>query len=98
MWTCLSSARYYRPTKYAKPWKCCRRRWVEGSPNIKRPNISLWILREEPLLGEGLVHQWGANVNYGGIFICPNCKAPTYFPPQTQDQYPGSSFGNNVEH
>src|SRR5437867_12994642 len=34
----------------------------------------------------------------GGIFICPACCAPTYFPPKEQRQIPGSAFGNDVAH
>ncbi|MGA3171047.1 MAG: DUF4145 domain-containing protein [Chthoniobacteraceae bacterium] len=35
---------------------------------------------------------------YGGVFICPRCEAPTYFPPQESRQVPGPSIGNRVNH
>ncbi len=34
----------------------------------------------------------------GGVFVCPSCQAPTYFPPDEQRQVPGNAFGNDVTH
>jgi DNA-directed RNA polymerase subunit RPC12/RpoP len=34
----------------------------------------------------------------GGVFMCPQCRAPTYFPPNEARQIPGSSFGHPVSH
>ena len=45
----------------------------------------------------GQTHQAKAN-QVGGVFICPECNAPTYFPPKEQRQIPGSLFGNDVSH
>src|SRR5439155_24570066 len=38
------------------------------------------------------------NSQLGGVFICPECAGPTYFPPNEQRQIPGSGFGNDVAH
>jgi len=37
-------------------------------------------------------------MRYGGIYICPSCKGPTYFRPNDNIQFPGPAFGNDVEH
>jgi Domain of unknown function (DUF4145) len=34
----------------------------------------------------------------GGIFICPNCRCPTFITPGDRRQIPGSPVGNNVAH
>lgn len=39
----------------------------------------------------------GSGTQIGGIYICPNCGAPTFFSPQG-DVLPSPSFGNPVEH
>jgi hypothetical protein len=33
----------------------------------------------------------------GGIHICPNCGAPTFFPLITSEQYPGIKLGNDIK-
>src|SRR5229473_6664519 len=38
------------------------------------------------------------NSQHGGVFICPACQAPTYFPPDEKRQIPGVAFGNHVAH
>ena len=39
----------------------------------------------------------GSGKQKGGIYICPNCQGPTFFPPYLSKQIPGISFGNSVK-
>src|SRR5438477_477826 len=36
--------------------------------------------------------------HHGGIYICPQCSAPTFFSPDETRQIPGPTFGNNVSY
>jgi len=42
-------------------------------------------------------HGDASGVQVGGLYICPNCGAPTFFSPQS-DVLPSPPFGNEVEH
>jgi Domain of unknown function (DUF4145) len=46
-------------------------------------------------LGYGLRHNQG--FQKGGIYICPNCLAPTFITPDSQ-QFPSTAFGKAVDH
>jgi hypothetical protein len=42
-------------------------------------------------------HQDASGVQVGGIYICPNCRGPAFFPP-TGGVYPSPAFGTPVLH
>ena len=48
--------------------------------------------------GYKIIATGNANTQYGGVFICPRCQAPTYFPSQEKRQVPGPSIGHGVNH
>jgi hypothetical protein len=43
------------------------------------------------------IHQDGSGQIVGGVWICTNCHAPTFFSP-SNGKFPESSFGNSVKH
>ena len=42
-------------------------------------------------------HSDGSGSQIGGVYICPNCGAPTFFSPQG-DVLPSPAYGNAIEH
>lgn len=38
----------------------------------------------------------GSGSLLGGVYICPTCQAPTFFPPFSDEQIPGPRFGGGV--
>lgn len=48
--------------------------------------------------GFAIHHVGNVNSQNGGVYICPSCQSPTFFPPGGAGQVPGSSFGNKVQY
>ena len=48
--------------------------------------------------GYKIIEGGNATTQRGGVFVCPRCQAPTYFPPNEERQVPGTSMGHSVNH
>jgi hypothetical protein len=48
--------------------------------------------------GYSLVARNNLDHQVGGVFICPNCRGPTYLVPPQKLKFPGNSFGHSVAH
>lgn len=85
-----------------KPGKFEHRAW--SAPTTLKPQIYVCgycgakVSSEKGYKIINLAANKPIETQHGGVFICPSCNGPTYFPPDESRQVPGSAFGNDVAH